>query len=199
MAGVTFSVTSNIREVVSDVNARFVSQVPFATARALTQVAQIVQREVTASLPSIFDRPTPFTMRAVQIIPATKTSMTSTVYILPQQAQYLGLEIAGGVRLPANVAIPVPVDIPLNRYGSMSPNIVAQLLRRADCFSGTVHGHPGIFQRVAGGKVIMLIGWAKRTQYESHFDFAGIAQRVIGQSIKTIFEQSLQDAIATAR
>jgi hypothetical protein len=38
-------------------------QLPFATARALTDAATAAQKRVTAELPPIFDRPTTFTMR----------------------------------------------------------------------------------------------------------------------------------------
>jgi hypothetical protein len=181
-----------------DVDARFKSQIPFASALALTRTTQDVQREETATLPRVFDRPTPFTMNAIAIKAATKAILTATVYIRPIQAKYLALEIEGGVAMPKKTAIPVPVDIPLNQYGGMPRAIIKQLLRRADTFSGKVHGRPGIFQR-KGREVIMLIGWEPSVRFEPKFDFFGIAQRVIRARLMLNFRAAIAQAVATKR
>lgn len=51
---------------------QFERQLPFAAARALTETARKARAAVTASLPQVLDRPTPFTMNAFTVKEATK-------------------------------------------------------------------------------------------------------------------------------
>ena len=55
-------------------------QVPFAMAKTLTRLAQDAQAAVLQELPIVFDRPTGFTMKAVNITMATKASQAAEVF-----------------------------------------------------------------------------------------------------------------------
>jgi hypothetical protein len=196
---IVFSVKTNFDQVTNQLATKFQSQIPFASALALTRTAQDVQREVVKQLPAIFEYPTPFTLNAIAVTAALKSRLTSSVYIRPQQAKYLSVEITGGTVEPANRALPTPVDIRRTIYGGLPLSAVKNALRRPNTFSGTIHGRQGIWQRIGNGRVILLIGWSQQWNYKPRFDFAGIAQRVIADRAIPNLQDALSRALATAR
>jgi hypothetical protein len=62
------------------------TQLPFATAKALTLTGQIVKNSIRGSMQVGFDRPTPYTLNSVFLKPATKTDLVAVVN-LKNQAQ----------------------------------------------------------------------------------------------------------------
>jgi len=79
------------------------SNIPFVTAYALTKTAQDVKAAIVDSMGSVFDRPTRFTLNALQVVPATKRDLRSAVAFkqgfgsIPA-SRYLGPEVEGGGR-----------------------------------------------------------------------------------------------------
>ena len=61
------NVSTDIKRFTGGLNDVARDQVPFATARALTASADLARITITRQLPSIFDKPTPFTMRGVSM------------------------------------------------------------------------------------------------------------------------------------
>jgi hypothetical protein len=190
---ITINISTNIAETIRQLRARQ-AQIPRATTVALNRTARDVKAEVDRQLPRIFDRPTPFTMRAIATRPATVASLTATVYIQPIQAKYLALQQVGGVRFPKGKAFGLPTDFPVNEYGNVPRGTIKKLLQRRDVFTGTVHGIPGIWQRQGRG-LLLLFAWVPRTTYRPRFDFAGIARAVIERRIRA----NTRDAIAETR
>ncbi len=195
---IVFSVTSNIKEVTDKLFGYLRRQIPYATARALTKTAQDVQADVTKELPKVFDRPNPFTMRAIAYDPANKSSLTSRVYIRPIQAAYLGLEITGGTRRPKKKALVLPTDYPTDQYGNIPRGTIKKLLARKDVFSGVVRGIGGIWQRTGHG-LILLVSYEPKAEYKPRFDFQGIARRTITRVIGPNMDSAMREAIRTAR
>lgn len=126
-------------------------QLPFATARALTATAKAAQGRVEQAMGSAFDRPTPFTQKAIAITSATKTRLSAEVFAKPVQAKYLGLQERGGMRRPKKQALVDPVGVKLNKYGNIPAKALARLKKRKDVFVGTVKGIGGVWQRPARG------------------------------------------------
>ena len=118
-------------------------QIPFAAARALTQLAHGVRKETVDQLQAKLDRPKAYTTKqAVQVIPATKQTLTATVGVGVKvqaaaggtpYAKAIGHLFTGGNRrwkkmegmlrkigaLPAGM-IAVPGDkCPLDSYGNI--------------------------------------------------------------------------------
>ena len=56
-------------------------QIPAATMYALTKTAKDAQAAVEKELPKVFDRPTPYTLRAIRTSPATKRKLVAEVLI----------------------------------------------------------------------------------------------------------------------
>ncbi|MBC2676904.1 hypothetical protein [Pseudomonas baltica] len=54
-------------------------QIPFATALALTETAKLIKSSIEDEMRAVFDRPTPFTMNALRLIPATKQKLEARV------------------------------------------------------------------------------------------------------------------------
>jgi hypothetical protein len=111
-----------------------VRQLPFAAAAALTDTAKEAKRAVTDHLPSIFDKPTPFTLNAIGAKPATKSHLESVVFVKDIQGKYLLLEEMGGERTAAdNTRKPgSPFSVPgkalqLNQFGNIPNGLIAKL------------------------------------------------------------------------
>lgn len=195
---VRFVVKDNIDAVVRQVEAKFARQVPFATAKALTDTARDVQRAIVDQLPTVFDRPTPFTQRGVGIIYATKSTLTSRVFLRDIQREYLRIQVTGGTRSPKKVALVVPSGIDLNAYGNIPRNRIKALLARKDVFSGKVRGVGGIWQRT-NGRLRLLVAYEPKATYERRFPFGAIARQTIERRLLPNFRASMAAAIASAR
>lgn len=120
-------------------------QLPFAARQALDDAAKEAQNRIIAELPSIFDRPTPFTLRAIARIPAAVVArdygndvLAAAVYVRPIQAKYLLPEELGGVRTPesntrkmARALVMPGARLPLDAHGNIPTGTLAKLLREA--------------------------------------------------------------------
>jgi hypothetical protein len=75
-------------------------QMPFAVALALTRTAQDVRKAEQVEMRSVFDRPTPFTLNALFVKPATKATLTAEVWVKDSERpnHYLLPQIGGGDR-----------------------------------------------------------------------------------------------------
>ncbi|TPG53308.1 hypothetical protein EAH89_17220 [Roseomonas nepalensis] len=184
-----------------------VKQLPFVTALALTTVVKRAQLAEQAALPSVFDKPTPFTARGIAVQPATKAEPTAAVFVRPIQAGYLAIEETGGVRKPAKRAIVMPVGAAKNVYGNLPRNALSRMKGRKDVLVGQIGGVGGIWQRPArpkgrqGARVApkLLIGFEDQTKYEPRFGFRARAVQVIKANLAPAFREAVTKALATAR
>ena len=175
------------------------SQLPFATARALTWTGREVKEQTERRIERAFDRPTSFTKRGVAAFPASKSRMYSRVLIKDRQAEYLSLQETGGTRTPDGRALVVPVGARTNRYGNLPRGGVRRMLARSDTFSGRVRGVAGIWQRTRGGSVKLLVSYEPRAEYRPRFEFAERARREARRRFPDNFERSFKQAMDTAR
>lgn len=84
------------------------NQIPFATALALTRTAQKVHEEIKRKLPSIYDRPTPWTVGGMYVKPARKNALSASVKFKDRSeatkglpaAEYLQPSVYGVARKP---------------------------------------------------------------------------------------------------
>ncbi|MFH5927535.1 hypothetical protein [Roseomonas xinghualingensis] len=197
-------------------------QLPFVTATALTQTVKLAQIAEKRALPSVFDKPTPFTERGIAIKPATKGTPTAAVYVRPQQAAAgLLLQETGGTRRPKKRGLVQPVGADLNQYGNLPRRGMKNLLKRKDVFVGTVKGIGGVWQRPARGKrrdglagtkgntaatmkgqrtgLTLLIAFEDQAVYRPRFGFKPRAVKVIKASLGPAFREAVQRALRTAR
>lgn len=140
------------REVLGALTAAQERQVPYALARAMTAVAKDAQLELKRIMPLVFDRPTPFTIQGVRIIPARKVdrSIVAFVYLRDEAskgtppAKYLRAEVEGGPRrdkrseralkwkglMPAGSQAVPSRFAPLDAYGNLRGSYITYLLSR---------------------------------------------------------------------
>lgn len=174
-------------------------QVPFAAATALTETARVAAGAVTRQLPSIFDKPTPFTMRAIAVEPARKGKLEARVFVRDRQAEYLMVQETGGTKAPKNKAFVLPRAIRTNQYGNLPKNAVAQARARKGVFSGAVEGVAGLYQKVKGAAPKLLALYVHKATYKPRFGFQARVQKVASATLAVAFRQSLAKALATAR
>lgn len=74
-----FDIRSNIADVVNWVNDAQRRQLPFVTVLAMTRTAQEVKAAEIDVMRKVFDRPTPYTLNALRVQPATKAVMVASV------------------------------------------------------------------------------------------------------------------------
>lgn len=193
------SVNTDISQALAKLKDYPTKQLPFAIASALTDTATQVQNLLTNKLPEYFDRPTPYTMRAIGIERATKAKLQARIFIKSDQLKYLTFGIDGGTRFPPKRAIPIPVDQGTNQYGNLPRGKIASLLARKDVFSGVVGGIAGIWQRKAGDKLVLLISWKPKASYKARYPFYALGSSTVRAAFPAAFRKALANAAATAR
>jgi hypothetical protein len=96
-----------------------------------------VRRDPIEGLQSWFDQPTRFTLDAFGILPADATGVrdpSAIVILKPIQAEYLGLEIDGGIRRAGDYAttktgsLVLGPDAPVDAYGNLPRDDVGRVL-----------------------------------------------------------------------
>jgi len=189
-------------------------QIPFATARAITQTLNIAKKDVLKQLDKDIRNPVPFTRRGFRVDGANKHTLTGRLFIMPKQNQYLQWSIFGGVRLPRGVALtmrpakPGPGRIRLNRFGNIPKGQMAKAQLARGAFSATINGVAGIWKAPTktksgkvrkGSKFQLLLAYERQAVYRPRYRFFERGQNSIRVNWPRVFEKSFRDAIRTAR
>ena len=188
-------------------------QMPFAIAMTLTTVAKAAQADVTADLPSIFDRPTPFTRHAIAMQPARKDALTATVFVKDVQARYLGVQETGGPQVLHGRALLQPKPgAPLNAYGNLSKGRTKALTSKPNVFVGWVKpasGQPiwGFWQRPKRGRAgssnatlkLLIRGGDGTTVPQSTLHFRDRVRRSVNATIGAAWDKTMAKVLATDR
>jgi len=136
------------------------SQLPFALALGINEVAGQISEAEQVGLARDLDRPAPVTKRGLFVSRATKRRPVGVVGFKRVQASYLATQATGGTRRAKGKAIVVPVGQRLNKYGNMPKGALKRALTKPDVFSGEINGVAGIWQRPKRG--------ARRTKSGGH-------------------------------
>jgi hypothetical protein len=199
----------------------------FGIARGLTNTAKFAAAKLEQQLPAIFDRPTPFTRRAIGFQSATKAKLEARVFVRDQQAMYLMRQEQGGLRTPQpGSPINIAVGQRLNQYGNISRGAIAKLRAKPNVFVSkgtgqTKHLAPGIYERLdvrskkglgskRGRKVTtgrgkhktrlnMLVAFERQAKYQPRFRFAERVTKIARDTVKPEIEASIAQAMATMR
>lgn len=142
------SIKDNIAEKMKVLSDAQRDQLPFATAKALTQTAKDVQARLTREMSSVFDRPTPYTLNSLRTKPATKSNLSAFVWFKDDAGKgtpatkYLLPEVIGGDRhmkrferalnrlyiLPAGMMIVPGASCPIDAYGNIAKGEIVRIL-----------------------------------------------------------------------
>jgi hypothetical protein len=213
---IAISVHADIAPVLRRLDALRRQQLPFALARALTDSAHDAQLNMAQRLPDIFDRPTPFTMRAIGVQPARKgPNPRARVFVKDIQARYLRTEELGGARVPRQgQAFVLPGHVRLNRYGNMPPGLMKRLHLMAVQSKGTHDagvaylsagvpgnkaGKSGYFRRRVGHRLQRLSVFRAIARYRARVHFRVRVKQAARRTIVGHLRKRLEQAIADAR
>lgn len=194
------SFAANFREVERDLSDFARKQLPFATSLALNDTAEAVERGARRDLETRLDKPTPFTLRGLLILRSSKARLWADVLIKDAQAAYLRWQETGGDRPPKAKAIPVPVHIGRDSFGNMARGAVKRAALGADVFSGRPgRAGPGLFQRLKGGGLRLLVAFEPVAKYRPRLHFADNATRIANAMMPAAFERAMRRALTSAR
>jgi hypothetical protein len=215
---IDISVRTNVANIRSEL-AAFASQLPFVVATALTATAKKVQVAQTSNLSRVFDRPTPFTQKAVGVKAAKKNDLRAQVFVKDIAAAYLAPYEFGGVHKVNGRAVFVPKAVTLNQYGNLPRSMIARLKGRADIFIGPVKTKRGVIngvwqrptivaagvgKRVAKsanqtGRMKLLIRFSDPTEVKKHLGYRALARQIVSANINRDLTEAAARAIASAR
>lgn len=163
-------------------------QMPYATAVALTRTAKAAKEEIERKLPSLIDRPTPYTMRGFRLYPATKRKLVAEVDFRPafgkgtSARDYLAPLVYGGERklkaferslagtglLPSQYMALPGSAAKLDAYGNMAQSQIVQILSYFKAF-----GEQGYSANMTDKKRANLARGSKRTGKRGVVYFVG--------------------------
>ncbi|WP_028210768.1 hypothetical protein [Paraburkholderia mimosarum] len=202
-------------------------QIPYAEARAVTQLAKLAAQAERKAIPEVFESPTPFTVGSVAVEPARKGLPIARVYVRDKAAQYLAPYEYGGVQyLGKKPADLVPVAAAANKYGNLPRGMIAKYLARPDVFIGPVPTKAGplygVWQRPAkvvalkfgrrgkapkladklanvGTEMKLLVAFHPPVETRKRIGFSDRARTVALANFDKVFGRELAKAMATAR
>lgn len=197
-------------------------QMPYATSVALNSTAFDVRDAHTQEIARVFHTPVPFVRRAPKVEKASKRRLLASVYIDPRVEEALAHHVAGGARLPRDVArvlrglgvlrggeyttyAPGYTNAAGNLTRARWTKILDALRKRGSTqpyFAATIRGTKAIWIRKGRGAkkvapVVYIVGAAP--VYRRRFDFHGIGHRVAGSRFAAHFDRALDRAMSGAR
>lgn len=201
MAVMHVSFAHNLRELERDLSDLARRQLPFATSVALNGTAVTIERNSAPDLERRLDRPTPFTRRGLLVLRSSKARPWADVLIRDAQARYLVWAERGGERGPKRRAIPVPVNLRRNACGNMARGAVKRAANRRDVFAPGPASSlaPGLYQRLKGGALSLLVALEPRARYTPHLAFEANAEKTARALFPIALERALRRAFASAR
>jgi hypothetical protein len=200
-------------------------QIPFAAAQALTATARDAAEVETKALPTEFDNPTPFTLKAFGVIPARKHNLTAVLFARDAQAKYLEPSAFGGRQvLGSKRAILTPRDLATNQYGNLPKGKLQALRGRPDIFIGEVktkHGTVGgVWQRVnvtrqgkvrrgkaqrgsayapGAGQLKLLIQFTRPSTVTKRIPYDVRVKRTVAARLQPNWNKAIEAALKSAR
>ena len=193
---------SNIKEVARKLETKYRKQIPYATARALTDVAQHAQKEANRQTTKKFEGgATAWTRRSFAYRRANKRNLEAQTY-LRDDHEYMVKQIKGGTRYPKRRAIMAPArGTRLNKYGNITRGKQQQMITNKDKYFSQ---NDAIYERYGrgGSKVRKVANYIKRASYRAKFPFYEIVQGIVGSrtvGFKARFNKRLAEAIRTAK
>jgi hypothetical protein len=218
MSPVTLNIQADIKRLSRELDRLAYSQMPFATALALTGLAKRVQADETEALGEVFDNPVAFTMRAFAIIPARKSNLTATVFAKDIQAEYLKPSEEEGTpqALGKGRRIRTPVDIGVNASGDIPKGAIKRLLAKPGVFLATIDGVSGLWQRMDARKgrgrraktaaasarphkLKLLIAFTRPKPVKTRLDYRSRAAQVVAAHTDEEFSVAMRRALSTLR
>lgn len=163
-----------------------------ALAEAVNSVADLARVKLTQDIDRCFDRPTPFTERAIGVLLANTSKAgdpEALVTVMPMQARYMALEIAGGERLAGDYAttgrgpITPGKGAQVDAFGNLPQGYVAaEVMDGAKWMTFNPSKGP-VLAIHQGGRLQVIAVINADEHYDARFDFFGIVAEVAAASL----------------
>ena len=190
------TISNDFNKLFKDLNDIQKKQIPFATARALSQTASLGVTASVSQAKKDIDRPTPFTLRGFASLNASKSNLQAHVFIKPIQAEYLKYQIDGGTRedKKGSPVIAPGKKLKLNQYG----NIGRYRLRGKSSKKIFVSDDGVIFERLRDSINILAMYRAK-AEYKKRLNYYEALQASAIKTFPITMDKSIDDALRTAK
>jgi len=182
------------------------SQLPFATAVALTKTAQAGQARIRRELPDRFTIRNRFLERNVRIRAATKRRPEARVEWRPPASRsaftsQLATQETGGTRRPRGRTLALPRGVKRGKGGTIGrAQRPARLLDRKNVFIADVRGGAAIFRRVGRGRPRLLYFLTRRpARIDARWEFRKTARDEARRVYPREFGRAFAKALATRR
>lgn len=173
----------------------FESQVPYATAKALTATAKDVQEALREEMKSAFQSPVPYTLNSLYLRRATKTWQEAEVGLKTRSRpeHYLMPQVQGGGRplkrfeetlkrlglMRADQRAVPAVAAKVNSYGNMPKSQIVEILSklRSDASNGGATG--GFGQRSKGLRASSVEYFVSRGKSSQRYGYGGRSRGIV--------------------
>jgi hypothetical protein len=203
----TVTMAEQINQCLKNLDDAARKHIPFAVAMALTKTAQLGQRGVVDVMRSRFDRPTPYSLNSLRVVPAKKSDSqpTARVYFKDDSfkgtpaSKYLSPEVHGGPRSQkrferaliarglmkgGKFAVPA-AGAQLDQYGNARRSQIVQILSALRAF-----GEQGYVANRTGSRRSQRKGAAAQYFVAAIDGIEGVWQRQtfgFGEGIRPVF------------
>lgn len=199
------NVRSNIDEFNASLDKVAKKQMPYATSKAINEVAKKAKGAIEKEIKAKVDSPTAFTTKGAFISYSNKNQspIQAIVGVKDKQAGYLKYVEEGGVSPAKGRAKPVPTSSSKNKYGNLARGITKKV-GQGKVFSGTPRGgRPGgIYQRMGtkkNPKLKMLASWHKSTQHDRRMRMGERVRLIVNRNMDKELRKQVSAAIKSAR
>lgn len=213
-------VRSNVAEVIRSLGAVRTDQIPFGTARALTNTAREARDVVRSEMPQRFTVRRPWIQQGVRFSGATKQSLTATVF---DKDPFMAIQETGGEKVSIRKRVfdygeylAIPLDARRSKRDVVDKRDWPQNLihpyiltardgRKYLAVHDIVVANRIVGLRTARGKQKRATGTrlmyvlVKRETVRARFGFRTTVERVARERFPINFAQSMRDAQATAK
>ena len=212
------SVKADIKRLTRGLNDIQKKQIPFATSRALNDVAATVaMKSLRQKAQEVFEGgATGFTKTGFRYEKGNKNNLMSKVFIEGARADFLKFQIAGGTRFPERRSLMIPTKhTKLTKLGNIRRSEYAKMINdRAKYFSGIPKGLQGahlagIWERYGrqtkartGQKIRMVAKYRDRGQYQPKFPYADTVAGVVfwrKDGVAERFQKRLAEALRSKK
>lgn len=214
---ITIKASVDTSQISKDLQQLIKKQLPFATAKALTATAQKIQAAERKAMPSVFDRPKPFTVNAISITPANKQNLTATVYIKPIAEAYLEPYEFGGNNKLNSKALLKPITQTLDQFGNIPRTSLSRYKNRKDIYIGKIKTRKGFISGVwhkpskelkkggfrkganSTGRLKLLIRFTDAHPAKQHINWFTTAGKIFEQNAVAELNKAIAEALRTSR
>lgn len=199
-----FSIDVRLPEVHDRLDKLARTQIPFATALALTWTANDARDEVKAGLPDKFVIRSTWLERGIRTTPASKRNPQATVY---SKDWFMVRQESGGTKTPQGKYTALPRQIRKNRKQRITQaKWPSAIVGRKNVFIQDLPGRTdraGIFQKVGrkgkGKPRLLYVLDSRPMKIKPRFEFAKTVDRVVSSRWTKNFGKALAKSLATAR